>query len=239
MPSKPAQFPLRLHLLAWLPTLLIAARRGTPLLKTSTCTVILISNPPSSDTHYCRSRPPRPALGQRGPRRPRQFVHERPTAHTTRVLAVWAVDCAERALALFEAHAPGDTRPRDAIDGLRAFARSELRIGSLRALAAQAHAAAREVSDPAAVTAARAAGHAAAVAHMAAHARGAPAYAAVARRLGASDDPAAVADEVHWAVSHASPTVREVLRRLPPPTRHAGLLGRSSVTLHTQLTRDE
>ena len=50
-----------------------------------------------------------------------------------RVLAVWAADCAERTLSLFEAQAPSDTRPRDAIDGLRAFARGELRIVKVRA----------------------------------------------------------------------------------------------------------
>jgi len=33
-----------------------------------------------------------------------------------RVLAVWAADCAERTLSLFEAQAPSDTRARDAID---------------------------------------------------------------------------------------------------------------------------
>ncbi len=98
-----------------------------------------------------------------------------------RVLAVWAADCAERTLPLFEAQAPGDTRPREAIAGGRAFARGELRIGPVRALAIAAHAAAREVGDPAAVAAARAAGHAAATAHMASHARGVPAYAAKAR----------------------------------------------------------
>lgn len=43
-----------------------------------------------------------------------------------RVLAMWAADCAERTLSLFEAQAPSDTRPREAIDGLRAFARGEL-----------------------------------------------------------------------------------------------------------------
>ena len=50
--------------------------------------------------------------------------------------------------------------------------RGEMRIGTVRALAARAHAAAREVGNPAAVAAARAAGQAASVAHMAAHARG-------------------------------------------------------------------
>jgi hypothetical protein len=45
-----------------------------------------------------------------------------------RVLAVWAADCAERTLWLFEARAPDATRPGDAIHGLRAFARGEMRI---------------------------------------------------------------------------------------------------------------
>jgi hypothetical protein len=153
-----------------------------------------------------------------------------------RVLAVWAADCAERTLSLFEAQAPSDTRPRDAIDGLRAFARGDMRIGRVRALSAQAHAAAREVGDPAARAAARAAGHAAGVAHMAAHARGAPAYAAMAAGLAAPGDPTAVRDEVRWALHHASPTVRDVLRRLPPPPRPAGMLRALINDMHTRLT---
>jgi hypothetical protein len=112
-----------------------------------------------------------------------------------------------------------------------------MRIGRVRALSAQAHAAAREVGDPAAVAAARAAGHAAGVAHMAAHARGAPAYAAMAAGLAAPDDPTAVAREARWALRHASPTVRQVLRRLPPPPRPAGMLGPLISDLHTKLTR--
>ena len=152
-----------------------------------------------------------------------------------RVLAVWAADCAERTLSLFEVQAPGDTRPRDAIDGLRAFARGEMRIGKVRALAARAHAAAREIGDPATVAAARAAGQAAGVAHMAAHARSAAAYAAKAAGLAAPDDPTAVADEVRWQLSHASPAVRDVLRRLPPPTRPTGMLGALVNDLHTKL----
>lgn len=111
-----------------------------------------------------------------------------------------------------------------------------MRIGRVRALSAQAHAAAREVGDPAAVAAARAAGHAAGVAHMAAHARGAPAYAAMAAGLAVPDDPSAVADEVGWALSLASPTVRDVLRRLPPPTRPVGMLGALISDMHTKLT---
>jgi hypothetical protein len=154
-----------------------------------------------------------------------------------RVLAVWAADCAERTLSLFEAQAPGDTRPRDAIEGVRAFARGDVRIGPVRALSARAHAAAREVGDPAAVAAARAAGHAAGVAHMAAHALGAPAYAAKAAGLAAPDDPAAVAGEVRWAQGHAPPAVRDVLRRLPPRTCSAGMLGALISDLQTKIAR--
>jgi hypothetical protein len=45
-----------------------------------------------------------------------------------RFLAFWAADCAERALPFFEAKAPTDTRPRQAIEELRAFARGGKRI---------------------------------------------------------------------------------------------------------------
>ena len=89
-----------------------------------------------------------------------------------RIVAVWAADCAERVLRLFEAEAPGDSRPRDAIARLRAFARGELGVGEARRRFV-AHAAAREVSAPAAVAAARAAGQAASIPHMGAHALGA------------------------------------------------------------------
>ncbi len=153
-----------------------------------------------------------------------------------RELAVWAADCAERTLPLFEARAPGDRRPRDAIEGVRSFARGEMRIGTVRALSARAHAAAREVGDPAAVAAARAAGHAAGTAHMAAHARGAAAYAAKAVGLAVPHDPTVVADQVRWQLRHASPSVREILRRLPPPTRPAGMLGALIGDMHAELT---
>lgn len=148
-----------------------------------------------------------------------------------RVVAVWAADCAERTLPLFEARAPHDTRPRDAVDGARAFARGELRVGRLRALAAAAHAAAREVGEPAAEAAARAAGHAAAVAHMASHARGV-AYAAKAAGLAAPDDPDATADEARRQRERTTPDVRRVLRRLPPAQEGGGLLGALVRDLH-------
>ena len=155
-----------------------------------------------------------------------------------RVLAPWAADCAERTLPLFEAQAPDDRRPRDAIEGLRAFARRELRVGPMRALAAASHAAARDVGDAAAVAAARAAGHATATAHMAAHARGVPAYGAIAAALAAPDDPTAADDHVAWAMSLVSPAVREVLGRLPPPPTGGGRLGALVRQVHASAIAD-
>lgn len=132
-----------------------------------------------------------------------------------RIVAAWAADCAERALGLFEAEAPGDGRPRDAIARARSFARGELDVaGEIRRRFAGG-AAAREVSGQAAVAAARAAGQAASVAHMGAHALGAAAYAAQAAGLAAPDRPAAVAEEIHWQVASMSEATRVALRQLP------------------------
>jgi len=154
-----------------------------------------------------------------------------------RVLAVWVADCVERVLPLFEVQAPGDTRPRDAIDGVRAFARGQLRIGPVRNLSAKAHAAAREVANPTAIAAARAAGHAAGVAHMAAHARGV-AYAAMAAGLASPNDPEAAATEMYWQLAHASQNVRDILRKLPPPPRSGGKLGTLMNDMYAEITKD-
>ena len=139
-----------------------------------------------------------------------------------RLVGLWAADCAERVLPLFEAKAPSDTRPREAIEGIRAFARGGKRTARLRSLALAALAAAREVDDPVATPAARAAGLAASSAYMhalattdqAKHALGPAVYVARAREL-AADDRSVGDEEIRWAVEHASPAVREVVRRFP------------------------
>jgi hypothetical protein len=132
-----------------------------------------------------------------------------------RIVAVWAADCAERVLGLFEAEAPEDSRPHDAIARLRAFARGELGVGEARRRFV-AHAAAREVRAPAAVAAARAAGQAACIPHMGAHALGAAAYAAKAAGLAATDRPEAVSEEICWQLGCMSAAARAALRQLPP-----------------------
>jgi hypothetical protein len=140
-----------------------------------------------------------------------------------RLVGLWAADCAERVLPLFEAKASSDTRPREAIEGIRVFARGGKRTARLRSLALAALAAAREVNDLAATAAARAAGLAAATAYMhalatlnnAKHALGPAVYGARARELAAVDDPGVGNEEIRWAIEHASPTVREVVQRMP------------------------
>jgi len=135
----------------------------------------------------------------------------------------WAADCAERVLPLFEAKAPADTRPREAIEGIQVFGHGGKRTARLRSLALAALAAAREVGDPAATAAARAAGLAASCAYMhplatldqAKHALGPAVYGARARECAAADDPSAGDAEIRWAIEHASPEVREVVARYP------------------------
>jgi hypothetical protein len=143
-----------------------------------------------------------------------------------RIVAAWAAACAERVLALFEAQAPGDRRPRDAIARTRAFARGELAVADEIRRRFVGGGAARDVRAPPAAAAARAAGQATAVAHMGAHALGAAAYAAKAAGLAAPDLHVAVGPEIRWQLGHMSPPVRTALRRLPPiASNSSGPLG--------------
>lgn len=131
-----------------------------------------------------------------------------------RLVAAWSADCAERVLELFEAEAPDDDRPRDAIERARAFSRGELTAAGEIKRRFVAGRAARAASSPAAVAAARSAAQAAGVAHMGAHALGAAAYAARAARLAAAD-PDAAAAEFEWQVGHMSDEIASALRLLP------------------------
>jgi hypothetical protein len=140
-----------------------------------------------------------------------------------RALGSWTADCAERVLSVFEAHADSDSRPRAAIEGIREFACGGKRTAQLRSLAMVAHAAAREVGDGAAAAAARAAGLAAASAythpladvHQTKHILGSAAYAALARELDHTGNPASGDDEVRWAIEHVTPEVRDILLQMP------------------------
>jgi hypothetical protein len=129
-----------------------------------------------------------------------------------RLLADWALVCAEHVLPLFEDQQPADRRPRDAIEIGRAWIRGELRMTDAHNAAFQANAAARGMADPAKF-AALSAGQAVAVAHVAAHDLGAAAYAI--RAAGASvpaDDAArARAEEREWQREQLPADVRELV----------------------------
>jgi len=94
-----------------------------------------------------------------------------------KLLAGWAADCAAHVLAVFEKDNPEDERPRKAIEAVRAWVQDNATISEVRKLAFDAHAAARDATQPEAVHAARAAGHAAATAHVFSHASYAALYA--------------------------------------------------------------
>ncbi len=101
-----------------------------------------------------------------------------------RLLALWAADCAEHVLPLFEQAQPDDDRPRRAIAAARAWVRGEMAMMDARAAGGHAMGAARDLRG-AAREAAYAAGQAGAVAHVAAHELGAAAYAIRAARAAA------------------------------------------------------
>lgn len=133
-----------------------------------------------------------------------------------RVIARWALACAERVLPLFEADEAAEEQVRDAVARTRAYGAGESSAAheiSKRLVTVKAASAATTAAGAAA---ARSVGQAAAVAHMGAHALGAAAYAAKAVSLANDDRPDAVRDEVRWQLAHMSERERAVLRLLPP-----------------------
>ena len=103
-----------------------------------------------------------------------------------RLLALWAAECAEHVLYLFESEQPSDLRPRQAVEQVRAWVRGKITMSQARTAAFAANAAARELTG-AARESAHAAGQAAAVPHVAAHELGAAAYAIRAARAAAPE----------------------------------------------------
>ena len=72
-------------------------------------------------------------------------------------LGKWAADCAERALPIYESIEIEDTRPREAINGIKGFSNSGKRTNHLRKLALDSYRASLETKDAAASAAARSA----------------------------------------------------------------------------------
>lgn len=152
-----------------------------------------------------------------------------------RQVALYAAACARRALPVFEAAHPHDPRPRDAIAAAEAFAAGGKRTAALRRAAWSAYAAARDAAQAPVANAAHAASHAAAAAflhpratpHQVKHVLGAAVHQALALAPDAGNDSDvgrdvgrdAGRDPLDRAATLASPAVRRVLHRFPPPRR--------------------
>ncbi len=129
-----------------------------------------------------------------------------------RLLALWAGDCAEHVLHLFESKKSEDLRPRLAIDAIRSWAHGDSKMMETRAAGIDAMRAASPLTG-AARHAAYAAGQAAAVAHVAAHELGAAAYAIKAVRSAASADKeqATGLAECRWQRARLPAAIRELV----------------------------
>jgi len=133
-------------------------------------------------------------------------IEELATRTDPRTVAIRAADCDERVLPSFEERYPGDSRPRVAIEAVRAWVQTGAgTMADIRKVALSVHAAAREAGEgTAACSAARAAGQALATAHVPRHALAAAQYAATAVRdaTDSSDtDPATVTERI-WQYHH-------------------------------------
>lgn len=128
------------------------------------------------------------------------------------LLAIWAADCAQHVLHLFERMQPNDDRPHRAIELARAWAQGEITMTQARTAAGHAMAAARVMSG-AARNAAYAAGQAAAVAHVAAHELGAAAYAIRAARAAANESERDEAGrlECQWQRAQLPNAIRDLV----------------------------
>src|SRR4051794_26441044 len=133
------------------------------------------------------------------------------TDHDHHLLALWAADCAEHVLALFESARPDDLHPRHAIEHIRGWVRGEITMMESRAAGGHAMGSARDLRG-AARHAAYAAGQAGAVAHVAAHDLGAAAYAIRAAQAAARDGmhESAGRRECRWQRDQLPDAIREL-----------------------------
>lgn len=142
------------------------------------------------------------------------------TMDELRAVVGFGADCAQELLPEFEAVAPHDARPRDAIDAARLFADGAARSNLQRTAAFASHRAAKSVSAETAQLAALACGDAAAAAYLHPIAkasqvghilRAAACVARVAELRTATTD----SDSVSALAKRATPPLPEVLRRYP------------------------
>ena len=169
-----------------------------------------------------------------------------------RVVARFAVECAEDVLTTFERHHPDDRRPRAAAEAAWAFANGANRTKLQRITSLDAHRAAKDATTEAAKHAAHAAGDAASAAYLhppaavqgwassarasqVGHILRAAAHAARADELCADDDLRVGDERINRARQRATPGLLDVLRRYPPAPVGKSRVAQLMKTLDTSL----
>ena len=158
-----------------------------------------------------------------------------------REITHWAVQCALRALPIFEQLAPNDLRPRDAIIAAQEFVKTGKRSNTLRMAGLAAYKASREVKDATAASeAASAATQAVGAAYLhpimsslqIKHILGSAAYALHAIEI---SDQQAAKEFYEWVIINAPATVGSVLARFPAAPVGGGRTGEIIRDLDKQL----
>ncbi len=132
-----------------------------------------------------------------------------------RLVARWALACAERVLPLFDADEVALEEIRDAVARTRAYSAGEGNTADAFGKRLIAVKAAKAATTPAGAAAVRAVRQASAVSHMGAHALGAAAYAAKAVSLANNEQLERVQEEIRWQVAHLDEGEEAALRLLP------------------------
>jgi hypothetical protein len=135
-----------------------------------------------------------------------------------KILATWALDCAEQILPLFEKAYPEDIRLKQALVVGRTWVKTGIfKMADIRSASLAAHAAAREVADnKAACFVARAVGQAVATAHVPQHAYGGSYYALKAViAANPVNTEAKVITTYNWQKRHLNKKIRdEIMSRI-------------------------
>jgi len=122
-----------------------------------------------------------------------------------RQLIRWACECVDHVLPFFTEKP--DARLQNALWVAREWEKGNATVGEARKASVAVHALARELSDPASIAVARAAGHAVATAHMADHSPGGALYALKAvKSAGRSTDA-----ERKWQYEQLPAEIREMV----------------------------
>lgn len=141
-----------------------------------------------------------------------------------KIMAQWAIDCAERVLPFFEDIYPNDARPRKALETCKIWIQTGVfKMADIRGASLASHAAARNAKEnPKACFAARAAGQAVATAHVPKHAYGGAYYAL--KAIAASGSFEIVKKEYAWQSQSLPVHLRqEIMNRIKIEKRSNGI----------------